>query len=189
MQLTSRHSIPVFISICVMILSGCVSSGTYRAKEDESIQLSRNLDEAQKANIDLMQKNRALADENEALARKLKDLDAGMAAFRQEQEALKLENERLKSAVKPENIIKTLIESIASLQAENAKLKQEIASAEKVSPVKAPVPPVKLSPVLTRPIAAIDGSGKKPEESLEVEKKDPDKSDKIPKKVKEPEKD
>lgn len=161
MKLTAKISRLIFISFGVMISSGCVSSETYRAKEHESLHLSRNLDETKSAKADLEEKNKKLSAETEALALQLKKLDAEIAGFRQENEQLKIENEKMSLALKPENILKTLVEAVASLQAENAKLKKEMAAAEKISNIKEPEPPVKLSPVLTRPTAGSDdNSGK-----------------------------
>jgi len=179
MKLTTRSSLFAFFPVAALLTSGCVSSGTYKAKEQESIQLSRNLEETKGAYQELEEKNKKLTAEGEALNEKLKQLDTEIADFKLDIEKLKvdnakyklegenyklenenyrLENEKLSLAAKPENLLKTLADSIAALQAENAKLKQSLVLAEKVPVKKDPEPPVKLNPVVTKPAAAVEES-------------------------------
>ena len=193
-----------------LVLSGCVSSGTYQLKEQESQRLGRNLEEArgqyaelqkkygklEDENADLAatikkqkgeladagEKNGKISEQNGELADKLKKLTADLGSTRGEVEResranadlsdklkklavdfvdlktekdklalinntlsgkvgrqaaeiaeLKLANEKLATAVKPENLLKTVGEYFESQQkqldglaTENAKLKQTI---------------------------------------------------------------
>jgi len=177
MKLTTRSALFAFFPVAALLTSGCVSSGTYKAKEQESIQLSRNLEETKGAYQELEEKNKKLTAEGEALNEKLKKLNTEIADFKLDIEKLKVdnakyklegenyklenenykfENEKLSLAAKPENLLKTLADSIAALQAENAKLRQSLVLAEKVPVKKDPEPPVILNPVVTKPAAAVE---------------------------------
>ncbi len=156
MKMRSKAHIAIIIGAVMLACGGCVSSGTYQAKEQESLQLKKNLEVTRGDYSELQEKSRKLSEDNDAMALKLKKLDADFAELKVENEKLKLENEKLVAALKPENLLKTLVDSFSALQIENAKLKQELASAEKTAQKKEPEPPVKLKPVIIKPSATID---------------------------------
>lgn len=136
----------VLVSMMAMLSGGCVSSGTYQAKEQESLLLKKTLDETTTGLSELQEKNRKLNAENDLVYKKLKKLESEMSD-------LKAENEKLAESVKPENLLKTFLNSFNALQAENLKLKEALSAAEKVSQKQLAEPPVKPAPVITKPAA------------------------------------
>lgn len=143
-----------FAALAVMIAvvslgSGCVSTGTYQAKEQESLQLSKSLEESKTVNSEIIDKNAKLTAETEALRDKLKKLDSEFAILKEESTRLKDENAKLVEAVKPENLLKALAGSLATLQNENSKLKLALENAEKM--VKSSPEPLKITPDIAKP--------------------------------------
>lgn len=136
----------VLVSMAAMLSGGCVSSGTYQAKEQESLLLKKTLDETTTGLSELQEKNRQLNAENDLVYKKLKKLESEMSD-------LKTENEKLAEGVKPENLLKTFVNSFNALQAENLKLKDALSAAAKVSQKQLAEPPVKHVPVITKPAA------------------------------------
>lgn len=163
MKVLSNSGITLLCSFAALLTSGCVSSGTYQAKEQQSLQLSRDLENSKNAQSELLDKNKKLLEENAALNLKLKNLNADFAG-------LKAENDKLLTAVKPENLLKVLVDSFSSLQAENSKLKQALDVAEKASQKKETDPPVQLTPVITKPgvISSGEGADKPKEANVEL---------------------
>ena len=135
----------VLVSMVAMLSGGCVSSGTYQAKEQESLLLKKTLDETTTGLSELQEKNRKLNAENDLVYKKLKKLEAEMSD-------LKTENEKLVESIKPENLLKTFVNSFNALQAENLKLKDTLSAAEKVSKQLAE-PSEKHLPAITKPAA------------------------------------
>jgi regulator of replication initiation timing len=156
MKMKSKALIFIMIGAVLLACGGCVSSGTYQAKEQKSLQLKKNLEVTKGDYSELQEKSKKLSEDNDAMALMLKKLDADFAELKVDNEKLKLENEKLVAALKPENLLKTLLESFSALQMENAKLKQELASSEKAVQKKEPEPPVKLKPVIIKPFETID---------------------------------
>jgi hypothetical protein len=73
------------LAIMVAVVSlgnGCVSTGTYQAKEQESMQLSKSLDESKTALAEISDKNGKLTAENEVLSGKLKKLEGEFATLK-----------------------------------------------------------------------------------------------------------
>jgi ferredoxin-NADP reductase len=131
----------------VVVLGGCVSSGTYQAKEQESHQLGRSLEEMKSAYTELQVKCGKFESANSEQGEQLKKVAAELAILKQE-------NEKLAAAARPDNLLKALAETLATLQvkvdqlkAENAKLKQELLMPQQLQPV-AP-PPRKALPEIT----------------------------------------
>lgn len=165
------------LSVVVLIVSGCVSSGTYKAKEQESIQLKQSLDSTKGDYSDLQEKSKKLAEDNEAMVLKLNKLaedkdatmlklkkleadfsevTAGNEKLKSDSEQLKKENEKLITAAKPENLLKTLVESFSMLQAENVRLKQALVSAEKAAQKNGPESSLEHRSVVAKPVASVD---------------------------------
>lgn len=133
-----RYGTVLVAAVSVISLCGCVSSGTYQAKEQESQQLGRSLEETKNAYNELQEKCARLEASNSGQVEKLAKLSADFAALQQE-------NAKLAEAVKPENLLKSLAETVAALQqrvdvlkAENAKMKQELLVPQKLQPVESP---------------------------------------------------
>ncbi|NVO21725.1 MAG: hypothetical protein HXX13_18650 [Bacteroidetes bacterium] len=150
---TRKIRLAVLFSLVALLSGGCVSSGTYQAKEQESLLLKKTLDEKITGLSELQDKNKKLNDENELIAKQFKKLESEMAD-------LKAENEKLAERVKPENLLKTLVNSFNALQAENLKLKEAISVTEKVSQKQLSEPSVKPVPVITKPAATLDATDK-----------------------------
>lgn len=163
-----RFVLLVMMIMSVSLGSGCVSTGTYQAKEQESLQLSKSLDESKTALGEMSDRNSKLATETEALNGKLKKLDGEFAILKEESARLKDDNSKLKDetarlkeenaklteAAKPENLLKALADSLATLQNENSKLKLALEDAEKS--VKKSSEPLKITPDIAKP-APIEG--------------------------------
>jgi regulator of replication initiation timing len=165
MRVLSRSGITLLCSFAALLTSGCVSSGTYQAKEQESLQLSRNLENSKNAQSELLDKNKKLLEENDALSLKLKNLNADFTGLKAENDKLKSENDKLVTAIKPENLLKALVDTFSNLQAENNKLKQALDAAEKASQKKETDPPVQLTPVIAKPgVISSGGGADKPKE-------------------------
>lgn len=144
--------------------SGCVSTGTYQAKEQESAQLSKNLEESKGIISEISEKNRKLLKESETLAASLKVLEEELTRLKEESVRLKddngklieesgrlrEENAKLSEAAKPENLLKSLANSLATLLNENSRLKLALEDAEKSSKMNSD--PIKISPEIAKPV-------------------------------------
>lgn len=158
-----KSAVLAVMAIVVALGSGCVSSGTYQAKEQESLQLSKSLEESKGTISEMTDKNAKLSTESEALAGKLKKLDGEFSALKEESGKLKDENSKLKDessklkeenarlaeAAKPENLLKSLADSLATLQNENSKLKLSLENVEKT--VKKNSEPLRITPEIAKP--------------------------------------
>jgi len=126
------------LAVTAALAGGCVSSGTYQAKEQETQQLSKNLDETRGSYSQLKDKYDKLEAVSNEQSEKLKKISAELAE-------LKVENAKLVDATQPESLLKTLAETftvqqqkIRELKAENAKMKQELLAPQKLQPVAPP---------------------------------------------------
>lgn len=158
-----RYGLLAVMMSVVLTGSGCVSTGTYQAKELESLQLSKSLEESKSTISEINDKNAKLAAESEALSGKLKKLDVELIALKQEIDRLKNDNSKLKDessrlkdenlkmaeALKPENLLKALANSLAELQSENSKLKLALEDVEKS--VKKNSEPLRITPDIAKP--------------------------------------
>lgn len=151
-----KFKLALLVSMVAMLSGGCVSSGTYQAKERESMLLKKSLEETSAGMNELQEKNNKLKDENEKLKDENGSISLKLKKLESEMSVLKIENEKLTEDVKPENLLKTLVNSYNAVQAENLKLKQALSVAEKVSQKKAPEPPVKLDPIISMPVTRPD---------------------------------
>lgn len=150
----------------VSLGSGCVSTGTYQAKEQESMQLSKNLEESKATLSEVNDKNMKLTAETETLNGKLKKMDGELATLKEESARLKDDNSKLRDetarlkeenaklaeAVKPENLLKALANSLAELQGENSKLKLALEDAGKAA--KKSSEPLRITPEIAKPAPA-----------------------------------
>jgi len=115
--------------VLVALCAGCVSSGTYEAKKQQAEGLEQSLKEQQGA-------YQKLTAENALLQEQLKRLKSDLAATAQERDALSKDKlgleESLKSTADAKNKkIGELSQQLGQLQAENARLKEEIALVQK----------------------------------------------------------
>lgn len=210
MKFKAKLVVVAIFSAAALLTTGCVSSGTYQAKEQESLQLKKNLEETKSVYSELQDKSKKLAEDNDAMILKLKKLDADLVELKAdndrykleidklkaeidklklENDTLKIDNEKLSTAVKPENLLKTFVELFATIQTENVKLKQALAAAEKAAQKKDAEPPIKLNPVVTKPTATIENSGDKQKETVELPRDSADASKKSAEKKIEPKND
>ncbi len=215
----TRVSAVIVASVSCMFLGGCVTSGTYQAKEQERQQVSRNLQETKNSYTELKEKFGKLEEANNEQSAGLKKLsaeavemkmeNAKFAEANNEQSArlkkmsaeaeetrlenarlaektqkqsenlkmisaefveLKLENAKLIEAIKPENILKTLAETITvqkqkikTLTDENTKIRLKLISLPKMQPAESPLKktavdieqqPVPLPPAIKKELAA-----------------------------------
>lgn len=144
--MNNRVSLLLVAAGTVMVLGGCVSSGTYQVKEQENQQLGKSLEEAKNSYNELKEKCGKVEATSSEQGEQLKKLTAELALLKQE-------NERLAEAARPDNLLKSLVDSFAALQqrveqlkAENAKMKQELLVPQQLQPV-APPPRKALLPV------------------------------------------
>lgn len=170
----------LFILFTVVLLcGGCVSTGTYQAKELESQQLSKSLEESKNTITEINDKNAKLTAESETLGSKLMKLDGEIAVLKEETGRLKDENSKLKDessrlkeeniklaeAVKPENLLKTLASTLAEIQNENSKLKLALEDAGKVA--KQNSEPLKIKPDIAKPAPVEEKKGEdKPAQTI-----------------------
>lgn len=143
----NRVSLFVVAAGAVMALGGCVSSGTYQAKEQESQQLGKSLEEVKASYAELQAKCGKFAAANSEQSEQLKKFFTELALLKQE-------NEKLAEAARPDNLLKSLAETLATLQqkveqlkVENAKMKQELLVPQQLQPVA--LPPRKTPPAET----------------------------------------
>jgi chromosome segregation ATPase len=158
-----RFDALIIMFTVVMLGSGCVSTGTYQAKEQESLQLSKSLEESKATISEISDKNARLTTEAEALGGKVRKLDGEIATLKEETAKLKGENSKLKEessrlkeenaklaeAVKPDNLLKSLANSMAELQRENSKLKLSLEDAGKAA--KQSAEPLRIMPDIAKP--------------------------------------
>jgi DNA repair exonuclease SbcCD ATPase subunit len=137
--MNNRYGAFIVVSLAGALMGGCVSSGTYQAKEQETQLLNKNLEATKSAVGELQEKSKKQGEENETLKALNKKLESDIAE-------LKGLNEKLNAAAKPENLLKTLGESLAALQAENASLKQALAEGKKSAASKEALPAKTVSP-------------------------------------------
>ena len=159
MRNSFKTSLIAISSLAAITVGGCVSSGTYQAKEQESLELKKSLLNTKGDYSELQEKNKKLAEDYETALTKLKKINADFAEIKAENEKLKLENEKLATAVKPENLLKSFTDAFTMLQAENAKLKQAFASAAGGAEKKEAELPVKLTPVVAKPAVSPEEGG------------------------------
>lgn len=177
-----RFDALALLTAVVLLGSGCVSTGTYQAKEQESQQLTRNLEECKSSLSESSASCAKLAAEAETLHGRLKKLDADMAALqaessrlqddylklKDESARLKEENARLAATVKPENLVKALANSLAELQNENSRLKLALENTGKAA--KTSPEPLRITPDIGKPVPAEE---KKPGEKPAPESSSP----------------
>lgn len=142
MVLKGKMLCVIVVSLAAMLTAGCVSTGTYQAKEQETQLLKKSLEDTESGLSELKDRNKKLSNDYELALSKLKVIESEMSELR-------IENEKLTNAVKPENLLKTLVDSYNSVQAENLKLKQTLSAIEK-STKKEIEAPVKLDPITSK---------------------------------------
>jgi chemotaxis protein MotB len=121
----------VFVSLALLLpLTGCVSSGKYHLKEQEAAQLGSDLAE-------LKLKHAALGKENGKLIADVANLKGDVAGLVKVKEKLTVDNKDLNDVLKAKSDtlsknIAELRQKISDLDAENGRLRQEIANLQKV---------------------------------------------------------
>ncbi|GAB4298348.1 MAG: OmpA family protein [Desulfuromonadia bacterium] len=113
--------------IILSFLAGCVSSGTYRQKEQEAAALSRDLDSLNKTHATLKGEHEALLKENEMLKGELARLRGDLSDLRARLDKMSADNRELDSLLKArsDTFSRTVSEQrdrIAALQKQNEEL-------------------------------------------------------------------
>lgn len=127
----------VFLAVAglmALALSGCVSQGTYRLKEDEAKGLSGELG-------DLKQQYGKLSADNSALKAEFDKLKGEAAGLAKENQALTKDKSELEQVLKAKSDtlsknVSDLRQKVADLQEENRKLGDEIAALQKAKEEK-----------------------------------------------------
>ena len=114
-----RVSAVIVASVSGMLLGGCVTSGTYQAKEQERQQLSRNLEEIKTSYTELKEKYGKLDEASNELSAKLKRISA-------EAVEMKLENVKVAEVNNEQSVeLKKLAAESAGLKLANKRLAEE----------------------------------------------------------------
>lgn len=113
--------------IILSFLAGCVSSGTYRLKEQEAAALSRDLESLNKTHATLKGEHEALLKENEMLKGELARLRGDISDLRARLDKMSADNRELDSLLKArsDTFSRTVSEQrdrIAALQKQNEEL-------------------------------------------------------------------
>jgi len=109
------RSIPVFVlSAFLLFLLGCVGQNTYQKKVEETSDLTRDLAEVRRINMDLTRENERLRAETVELGRKIGELEAGKKDL-QDLQAVKQDTPTRKIAEQGREI-ERLREDLANLQ-------------------------------------------------------------------------
>jgi chemotaxis protein MotB len=129
-----QRSWTLYPIMALVLLSGCVSSGTYQQKKLQAEGLEQSLQEQQAAYT-------RLAAENTGLKGELKRLSGELAALNLEKDALGASKKGLEESLKSTSDAKNqkigeLSQRLSSLEAENRSLKDELAQLQKLKEIE-----------------------------------------------------
>jgi chemotaxis protein MotB len=129
-----QRSWTLYPIMALVLLSGCVSSGTYQQKKLQAEGLEQSLQEQQAAYT-------RLAAENAGLKGELKRLSGELAALNLEKDALGASKKGLEESLKSTSDAKNqkigeLSQRLSSLEAENRSLKDELAQLQKLKEIE-----------------------------------------------------
>lgn len=131
--MNARKIIVAGIACSALFAGGCVSSGTYTTKEQEALQLSKDLQTTKGSYSELEDKYNKALSENSDLKKQITDMEEQGKKVVDELNALKVKHDKLVAENRPENLVKKIGErftelqqAIDKLQAENEALKKKI---------------------------------------------------------------